>query len=136
MAGVNKVILIGRLGADPEMRYTPSGIAVANFSMATEEKWKDRDGATKNKTEWHKCVAFSRLGEICGEYLAKGSLIYLEGRIQTDKWEDRDGNTRYTTKIVLQSLQMLGDKKKKEESGQRDDSYNGPAYPEDDDIPF
>ena len=108
MAGVNKAILIGRLGRDPEIRYTPGGTAVANFSMATSENYTNRDGNREEKTEWHRIVAFGRLAEICGEYLAKGKEIYIEGRIQTRDWEDRDGNKRYTTEIVALTMQMLG----------------------------
>ena len=105
MAGINKVILIGNLGNDPEVRYTPSGDAVANFSIATSEEWKDKNsGEKKERTEWHRIVAWRRLGEICGEYLSKGSKVYIEGRLQTRKWEDRDGNSRYTTEIVAREM--------------------------------
>ncbi|MBW2585265.1 MAG: single-stranded DNA-binding protein, partial [Deltaproteobacteria bacterium] len=98
MAGINKVILIGNLGGDPEVRYTPSGDAVANFNIATSEEWKDKDtGEKKVRTEWHRIVAWRRLGEICGEYLSKGRQVYVEGRIQTNAWEDKEGNKRYTT---------------------------------------
>lgn len=107
MSGVNKVILVGRLGADPEVRYTPGGAAVANFRMATSEKWT-KDGERQERTEWHKIVAFGKLGEICGEYLAKGKQVYIEGRIQTRSWEDKDGNKRWTTEIVANNMQMLG----------------------------
>ena len=109
MAGVNKVILVGNLGRDPEIKYTPSGVAVANFSIATSDEWKDKNtGEKQERTEWHRIVAWRRLGEICGEYLRKGSQVYIEGKLQTRSWEDRDGNTRYTTEIVAQSMQMLG----------------------------
>ena len=108
MAGVNKVILIGNLGKDPELRYAPSGMAIANFNIATTETWKDKNGAKQDKTEWHKIVAFNKLAEICGEYLNKGKQVYIEGRIQTRAWEDKDGNKRYTTEIVAQTMQMLG----------------------------
>lgn len=107
MSGVNKVILIGRLGADPEVRYTPGGAAVANFRMATSENWT-KDGEKQERTEWHKIVAFGKLGEICGEYLVKGKQVYIEGRIQTRSWEDKDGNKRWMTEIVASSMQMLG----------------------------
>jgi len=107
--GVNKVILIGNLGKDPEIRYTQSGTAVANFTIATTESWGGKDGQEKQeKTEWHNIVAWARLAEICNQYLSKGRQVYIEGRIQTRKWEDRDGNTRYTTEIVAQNMQMLG----------------------------
>jgi single-strand DNA-binding protein len=108
MASVNKVILVGNLGADPEVRYTPGGRAVATFRLATKEQWTGKDGEKTERTEWHKIVAWARLGEICGEYLRKGSQVYIEGRLQTRNWEDRDGNKRYTTEIVAQIMQMLG----------------------------
>lgn len=111
MAGINKVILIGRLGRDPEVKYTPSGATVANFSIATSEEWKDRDtGEKQERTEWHRIVAWRRLGEICGEYLRKGSQVYIEGKLQTREWEDRDGNKRYTTEIIAVNMQMLDNK--------------------------
>ena len=108
MAGVNKVILVGRLGADPEVRYTGSGTAVANFNMATSSSYTDKSGEKTEKTEWHRIVAFGKLGEICGEYLAKGKQVYVEGRLQTRDWEDREGNKRKTTEIVAGVMQMLG----------------------------
>ncbi|MDL1963013.1 MAG: single-stranded DNA-binding protein [Deltaproteobacteria bacterium] len=108
MGGINKVILIGRLGRDPEVRYTPDGAAVANFSIATSEEWKDKaTEEKKERTEWHRIVAFRRLGEICGEYLSKGKQVYVEGRLQTRSWE-KDGVTRYTTEIVAYDVQFLG----------------------------
>ncbi len=109
MAGVNKIILIGRLGRDPEIKYFQDGTAVANFSIATSEEWKDKEtGEKKERTEWHRIVAFRRLGEICGEYLSKGRQVYIEGRLQTREWEDKDGNRRWTTEIVAREMQMLG----------------------------
>src|SRR3989338_8404978 len=108
MAGVNKVILIGNLGKDPEIRYTPQGAAVCNFSIATSRAWKDKDGNKKEETDWHNIVAFGKLAEICGEYLSKGRQIYIEGRIQTRAWDDKDGNKRYTTEIVANTVQFLG----------------------------
>ncbi|NVM20956.1 MAG: single-stranded DNA-binding protein [Desulfobacterales bacterium] len=108
MASVNKVILIGNLGRDPEVRYTPSGTAVANFSIATTENWTNREGQKESRTEWHRIVAWGRLGEICGEYLSKGSPVYIEGRIQTNEWQDQEGNKRETKEIVASSMQMLG----------------------------
>lgn len=108
MSGINKVMLIGRLGRDPEVRYTPDGAAVANFSIATSEQWKDKaTGEKKERTEWHRIVAFRKLGEICGEYLSKGRQVYVEGRLQTRSWE-KDGVTRYTTEIVASDVQFLG----------------------------
>ena len=107
--GVNKVILVGNLGADPEVKYMPSGDAVANVSLATSESWKDKQtGENVEKTEWHRLVFFKRLAEIAGEYLRKGSQIYVEGQLQTRKWQDRDGNDRYTTEVKVREMQMLG----------------------------
>lgn len=103
---INKAILIGNLGADPEVRYTQTGTAVANFNLATTETWT-KDGNKEEKTEWHRIVAFGRLGEICGEYLSKGSKVYVEGRIQTRQWDDKDGNKRYTTEIVAREMKIL-----------------------------
>ena len=123
MAGVNKVILLGRVGQDPEMRYTENGTAIANFSVATSEQWKNKDGKKKEKTEWHKVVAWKRLGEICGEYLHKGSQVYIEGRIETRNWEGKDGNKRYTTEVVAHTMQMLGGK-----SSDNDEPEEGPAF--------
>ena len=106
--GINKVILIGNLGSDPEVRHTQGGNAVANISLATSETWRDKTtGETRENTEWHRVVMFGRLGEIAGEYLKKGSKVYVEGRLQTRKWQDRDGNDRYTTEIVGNEMQML-----------------------------
>ncbi len=138
MASVNKVILLGNLGSDPEVRYTPSGKAVANFSLATSERYTNKDGEKEEKTEWHKIVAWGRLGEICGEYLSKGSQIYIEGRLQTRTWEDRDGNKRYTTEIVAQTMQMLGGSRKGGEAASIEESHPSeePISIPDDDIPF
>ncbi|OGT63749.1 MAG: single-stranded DNA-binding protein [Gammaproteobacteria bacterium RIFCSPHIGHO2_12_FULL_45_12] len=110
--GVNKVILIGNLGRDPEVRYTPSGSAVANLTIATSESWKDKQtGEPVERTEWHRVVMFQRLGEIAGEYLRKGSKIYIEGRLQTRKWQDKTtGQDRYSTEIVADNMQMLDSK--------------------------
>ncbi len=105
--GVNKVILIGNLGQDPELRYTGSGTAVCNLRIATNESYKDRDGNLVDKTEWHNVVAWDRLAEICNEYLQKGSQIYFEGSLQTRSWEDRDGNTRYTTEVKAREMMFL-----------------------------
>jgi single-strand DNA-binding protein len=108
MASVNPVILIGNLGRDPEVRYMPSGDAVATLNLATTEKWKDKSGEAQEQTEWHRVSFFGRQAEICGEYLRKGSSIYVEGRLQTRKWTDKDGNERYTTEIRGDRMQMLG----------------------------
>ncbi|MEJ2346481.1 MAG: single-stranded DNA-binding protein [Gammaproteobacteria bacterium] len=107
--GVNKVILIGNLGRDPEIRYMPSGAAVANVALATSEQWKDKQtGETQERTEWHTVVFFNRLAEIVGEYLKKGSQVYVEGSLRTRKWQDKSGNDRYSTEIVASEMQMLG----------------------------
>jgi single-strand DNA-binding protein len=139
MAGVNRVILIGRLGKDPEVKYTQDGTAVAKFSIATSETWKDKNsGEKQERTEWHNIEAWRRLGEICGEYLRKGSQVYVEGKLKTESWEDRDGNKRWTTKIVAREMQMLGSKG---EEGGPSNEHDGPNHsapidvPEDD-IPF
>ena len=107
--GINKVILVGNLGADPETRYTQSGTAVCNARIATSEAWKDRQtGEQQERTEWHNVVFFSRLGEIAAEYLRKGSQVYVEGRLRTRKWKDKEGNDRYTTEVIANEMQMLG----------------------------
>ena len=154
--GVNKAILIGHLGRDPETRYSPSGAAVANVSIATTESWKDKQtGEQQERTEWHRVVFFGRLAEIVGEYLKKGSQVYVEGRIQTRKWQDKDGNDRYTTEVVANDMQMLGGRGGggggSESSGAyAEEDYNqdtgnagrgsspapGPSEDFDDDIPF
>jgi len=139
--GLNKAILIGHLGRDPEVRYTPSGVAVANFSIATSETWTNKEGERETRTEWHRIVAFGRLGEICGEYLSKGRQIYIEGRIQTRDWEDREGIKRYTTEIVANQMLMLG-ARDQAESARSDDApspdFSSTQVPaqDDDDIPF
>lgn len=107
---VNKVILVGRLGKDPETRYMTNGEAVTNVSLATSENWKDKNGEKQEKTEWHNLVFYRRLAEIAGEYLKKGSQIYVEGKIQTRKWQDKEGKDRYTTEIIVNEMQMLGSK--------------------------
>src|SRR4030043_2162448 len=108
MAGVNKVILIGNLGADPEVKYVSSGTTVANFRIATTENRVSRSGEKTASTEWHRIVAFGRLAEICGEYLSKGNQVYIEGRIRTRSWEDKEGNRKFTTEILANQMQMLG----------------------------
>jgi len=107
--GINKVILVGNLGADPETRYTPSGTAVTNIRVATTKAWKDRNtGEQQERTEWHRVSMFNRLAEVAGEYLKKGSQVYIEGELRTNKWQDQQGNDRYTTEIVANEMQMLG----------------------------
>lgn len=109
MAGINKAIIVGRLGQDPEIRYMPDGTPVANFSVATSESWIDKTtGEKKERTEWHRIVAWRKLAEICAQYLSKGKQVYIEGRIQTEEWLDKEGNKRYTTKIIASTMQMLG----------------------------
>ena len=120
MASVNKVILVGNLGRDPEVRYMPNGEAVANFSIATTENWKDKSGVKQEKTEWHNIVMYRRLAEIAGEYLKKGRPVYIEGRLQTRKWE-KDGVTRYSTEVIGDQMQMLGSK----DGGGSGASYDG-----------
>lgn len=139
MAGINKVILVGNLGKDPEMRYTPGGLAVCNFSLATTEKKKDKEGKLQEKTEWHKVVVFDKLAEICGQYLSKGKQIYIEGRIQTRAWDDKAGVKRYTTEIVANTMQMLGHKDSGATAPSSSSSEEPPAEapPSDmEDVPF
>lgn len=107
-SGINKVILIGRLGSDPEVRYTSNGGAVANFSLATNESWTDKAGQKQEKTEWHRIVVWGRIAEICGQYLSKGRQAYIEGKLQTREWVDKEGHKKYTTEIVAQNVQFLG----------------------------
>lgn len=142
MAGINKAIIVGNLGRDPEMRYTPDGTAVANFSIATSESWTDKQsGEKKEKTEWHRIVAWRRLGEICGEYLHKGSQVYVEGKLQTRSWE-QDGVTRYSTEVVASTVQFLGGRDggggRPASAPKSDQGYPEPpmADTQDDDIPF
>jgi len=146
---INKVILVGNLGKDPELRYTPAGVAVATFSLATSERFKGRDGQQQERTEWHNIVAWRGLAEICGKYLHKGRQVYIEGKIQTRSYDDRDGNKRYITEIVADNMQMLGRGEEGGGGGQRGGwsgpqdpgpqsgpSYDEPPFNPDDDIPF
>ena len=119
MSGINKAIIIGRLGADPEVRQVSSGNSVATLSVATSEKWTDRDGQAQERTEWHRVIAWGKLAEICGKFLAKGRQVYVEGRIQTRQWEDSQGQKRYTTEIVANTVQFLGS-----QQGARPDNFN------------
>jgi len=137
MASVNKVILVGNLGRDPEIRYTQQGTAVANFSLATTNRFKNRSGEMEERTEWHRIVAWDKLAEICGQYLAKGRQVYIEGRLQTRDWEDKDGNKRSTTEVVAQTMQMLGRREASSSSGASMSSGSEPMPdgPEDE-IPF
>lgn len=152
--GINKVILIGNLGSDPEVKYTPSGAAVANVSLATNESWNDRNGERQERTEWHRLVFWSRLAEIVGQYLKKGSKIYVEGRLQTRQWDDQSGQKRYTTEIVASEMQMLDGRGEAMDGGGGPPPSSGPgdygppsgpqgdagppasSGPQDDDLPF
>jgi single-strand DNA-binding protein len=147
--GVNKVILIGNCGQDPDVRYMPNGNAVANVTLATSESWKDKNtGETQERTEWHRVVFFRRLAEVVGEYVKKGSKIYVEGRLQTRKWQDQGGQDRYTTEIIADQMQMLdsrvgGDNRQDSRTGQQEpqkqpqqQDFQAPAGDYDDDIPF
>ncbi|MEE2991737.1 MAG: single-stranded DNA-binding protein [Gemmatimonadota bacterium] len=144
MSGVNKVILIGNLGADPELRYTPSGRAVVNFNLATSRTWNNRDGEKQEETEWHRIVAWDKLAEICGEYLKKGAQTYVEGRLQTRSWEDKNGLKRYTTETVASEMRMLGSRQDAGSSGSSKSSEAPSPPPDklpstfeaDDDLPF
>lgn len=153
MPSVNKVILLGNLGRDPELRFLPNGDAVCNFSIATTDSWKDKAGEKQEKTEWHNIVMYRKLAEIAGEYLKKGRPVYLEGRLQTRKWQTKDGQDRYTTEIVADNMQMLGGRdagtqstsknefnqepKKNDSPSKADDSSTASSFDEfEDDIPF
>lgn len=151
MASLNKVMLIGNLGKDPEVRYTAGGTAVASFSLATSEKFKGKDGQWEEKTEWHNITLWGRTAEVAGEYLAKGRTVYIEGRLQTRKWTDKEGKDRYTTEIVGEKMQMLGGKGEgggNQGGGQRSgggrpqqdynqgSTYEEPVFNPDDEIPF
>jgi len=141
--GINKVIIVGNLGADPDSRAMPSGNAVTNISVATSESWNDRDtGEKQEKTEWHRVVFFNRLAEIAAQYLKKGSQVYVEGKLQTRKWEDKEGNERWTTEVVANQMQMLGDRMSGDtsndnaSSSQSSSDNDNPDIEFDDDIPF
>jgi len=145
--GVNKVILIGNLGSDPELRTTAGGTSVATFTLATNESWTDRDGTKQEKTEWHRIVAWAKLSEICGQYLSKGRQVYIEGRLTTREWEDKSGQKRKTTEVIARDMQMLGSRG---DGGQRPSGGSGggggqantPEFAaetvkiDDDDLPF
>ena len=137
---INKAILVGRLGKDPEIRYTPDGAMVTSFSVATDEVWKDKNGERVQKTEWHRIVTFRKLAEICGKYLAKGKLVFIEGRIQTRSWDDKEGRKHYTTEIIASNMQML-DSKGTMAKGDDLSGYDAaPHFPDGesmpDDVPF
>ena len=136
MASVNKVILIGNLGRDPELRYTQQGTAVANFSLATSERFKKKDGTRDERTEWHRIVVWGQTAEFCSQYLSKGRTVYIEGRLQTREWENKEGQKQKTTEVVAQDVQFIGPR----EGGGRPAGAGGasgePPPPADDDIPF
>ena len=140
-SGINKVILVGNLGKDPDMRYTAGGDAVANLSIATSESWNDNQtGEKKEKTEWHRVVFFRRIAEVCGEYLKKGSSVYIEGSLRTRDWEDDQGNKRYSTEIIGREMQMLGGRRSEDNMDQSPQMNSSSPQPEegliDDEIPF
>ena len=134
MASVNKVIVLGNLGKDPDLRHLPNGDAVCNFSLATTESWKDKEGNKQDKTEWHNIVIFRKLAEIAGEYLKKCRPVYIEGRLQTRKWQDKEGKDRYTTEIVADQMQMLGSREEAKEVAKTPASANFDDM--ESDIPF
>jgi len=136
--GINKVILVGTCGKDPETRYMPSGGAVTSISVATNESWKDKKtGEKQERTEWHNITFFNRLGEIAGEYLKKGQQVYIEGSLRTEKWQDKSGNDRYTTKIIANEMQLLGGRSQQQTQKQPAQNQSAPTdYSYEDDIPF
>ena len=140
MASVNKVILIGNLGRDPELRYTQNGQAVTNFTLATNENWTNKSGEREERTEWHRVVAWGRTAELCAEYLAKGRTVFVEGRLQTREWEDKEGQKRRTTEVVAQTVQFLGGRGGAGGGGggrrSGGEEPSGASSPPDDDIPF
>lgn len=137
MASINKVILVGNLGNDPEVKYLPSGEAVANISLATTDKWKDKaSGEMKEATEWHRVSFFGKVAEIVGQYLKKGASVYVEGSIHTRKWKDKEGQDRYTTEIKARDLQMLGGRSAPQENSQTPVPKPRAEQANDDDIPF
>jgi single-strand DNA-binding protein len=147
MSSLNKVMLIGHLGLDPEVRYTPDGTAVASFSLATSENWTDKNGTRQERTEWHSIVVWNKLADICKRYLSKGRQVYLEGRLQTREWTDKDGNKRRTTEIIVNQMVMLGSRSQGSEAGappmesvarpvsDADQAFGDPGIT-DSDIPF
>lgn len=136
MSSVNKAIILGNVGKDPEIRYSADGKAIANFSVATSSSWKDKTGAKQEQTEWHRISAFGKLAEIIGEYIKKGSQIYIEGRIQTRKWQDKDGVEKYTTEIIADQMTMLGGPKSEAPAKPAAKTPEGKFDDMTDDIPF
>jgi single-strand DNA-binding protein len=137
MLGVNKVILVGNLGADPEVRYSSTGTAVTNFRLATSENWTNKEGGKETRTDWHRVVAFGKLGEICAEYMRKGKQVYVEGKIRTRSWDDKEGNKRWITEVVASNVVLLGQAADggKGMGGEAAEGLPEPA-PREDDIPF
>ena len=139
---VNKVVLVGHLGGDPETRFTPSGTAVANFNLASNQTWRDSNGELQDKTEWHRCVMFGKSAEMSGELLKKGQLCYLEGKLQTRNWEDKDGVKRYTTEVICDIFTMLGRRIDNQNGQEQNQNEQGQAAPvtadgdDEDDLPF
>lgn len=135
---INKAIIVGSLGRDPETRYAPDGGAVTNISVATSEKWKDKSGEAKEASEWHRVVFFGKLAEIAGEYLAKGSQVYIEGKIKTREWADKDGVKKYSTEIIASEMKMLGGKKEKAEPPSKPEKApsKAPVHDDDEALPF
>jgi single-strand DNA-binding protein len=136
---INKVILVGRLGKDPEVRYTPDGMMITNFTLATDEQRKDKSGERVKTTEWHRIVTFGKLAEICGKYLVKGKLVFVEGRIRTQSWEDKEGVKRYTTEIIASDMRMLDSKGQRSGEGSSEEppSHSGADAPmPEEDVPF
>lgn len=139
---INKAIIVGNLGSDPEIKYTQAGTPVANFSVATTERWRDKEGQQQESTEWHRIVAWNKVAEICGEYLHKGSRVYIEGSIKTRKWQDQNGNDKYTTEIVAKEMKMLDRKSDSHsdaaggDSGGSNSGYQGGGGSVGEDIPF
>jgi single-strand DNA-binding protein len=142
MTGVNKVIIIGRMGADPEVKTVTGGNTVARLSVATSENWKDREGQKQERTEWHKIVVWGKLAELCGKYLSKGRQVYVEGRLQTRSWEDQQGQKKYTTEIVANTVQFLGGGQQASQDRGQDNEFGNqdfgpePAFDNSDEIPF
>ncbi len=127
---MNKSMIIGRVGQDPEMKFTQNGTAVCTLSVATSEKWKDKSGQQQEETEWHRVVVWNKLAEICGQYLKKGSQVYFEGKLKTRKWQDKDGNDRYTTEMVAYQMEMLGGKSESGQGGNQSQQKNNDPFPE------
>ena len=133
---VNKIVLVGHLGADPESRFTPSGVAVSTFNMATTESWKNKEGEYEDRTEWHRIVLYGKAAETASEYMKKGQLAYVEGRIRTRSWEDKDGMTRYTTEVLGDRFTMLGRKSENKSTAAPAEAGAGGGGGDDDDLPF